>query len=258
VNGRKSATAVIFHGLVHRSLDFTIHSIQKNLLKPLSELGSVDIFFHTWGITSLSNPRAGELDLTIDPDCINKHLRGAKGIVEDQTAFDNSIDWPAFLAEHRMYECIRNESAFLTTQKNYWRSLESQERAWRYFEATKNTRYDRVVATRSDLLFSNSFKIRDSKQALLPECNVIHVPQFHSFKGINDRFAFGSENAIKVWSNKREFATKYTRETPGLATSEKILLEWLDERGIDVRKECIQFARIRGNGKVVGRDRRFL
>ena len=53
-------TAVLFHGLVQRSLPHVVGSIRSCLLDPLAARGEVRVFHHTWQVPHLDNPRAGE------------------------------------------------------------------------------------------------------------------------------------------------------------------------------------------------------
>jgi hypothetical protein len=78
------AVAVILHGLVHRSLRHVVESMRENLFAPLARLGKVDLFFHSWDVEEIKNPRGGECSEAVDTREVARLLPEARGPFESQ------------------------------------------------------------------------------------------------------------------------------------------------------------------------------
>jgi hypothetical protein len=251
--------AVILNGLVHRSLRHTVESLRECVLAPLARLGSVDVFFHSWDIAEINNPRAGESGETLDAADLARCLPEARGVFESQADFDASVDWVRLFRNNPMRHCCGNEEEARATLMNFRRALESQERAWRVFETNKTRRYDVVVATRADLRFLDVGRW----DTLVPrleknggqECPPsLWLPKFHSWGGVNDRFVIGNEEGIGIWSNRVAFAEQWLERANG-ESSEWLLKQWLEKERVRVGFLDFTFQRVRANGEVAERDR---
>jgi hypothetical protein len=58
-------------------------------------------------------------------------------------------------------------------------------------------RYDRIIRCRPDLMF-----VKPLDHLSLLDLSYIHVPDFHGFDGINDRFAVGCSEHMSIYMNK--------------------------------------------------------
>ena len=252
------STAILLHGLVHRSLDHVVDSFRDKLVAPFAELGEVDIFFHSWDISEITNPRAGEHGVTVDPGEVARWLPEARGIFESQEEFDRTINWDPLFEKNPMRYCTGNEAAARATLMNFRRAVESQQRAWDFFTRTKTRSYSRVVATRPDLKFLQELEIPD--ELALPEplhdpaSTRLWVPRFHAWGGVNDRFAIGRETGIGIWSRRADFVDGCLLN-PGDANPEWILMKWLERNGIRPSLLDFVFQRVRANGEVTEMDR---
>ncbi len=276
-------TAVILHGLVHRSLRHTVESLRKCVLAPLERLGPVEVFFHSWDIAEINNPRAGESAEIVDTTEVARLLSDAQGHFESQLDFDASMDWERWFRNNPMRHCCGNEEEARVSLMNFCRALESQERAWRFFEERKSKTYDLVVATRADMRFLEDIRLPErltlaarglsSKRpqppldfAGCPEVSpylgeregrdrppCLWLSKFHSWGGVNDRFAIGNEEGIRIWSNRVVFAKQWLERAKG-ESSEWLLMKWLERKQVRVGFLDFTFQRVRANGQVAERD----
>ena len=249
------ASALLLHGLVHRSLRHVVASFREKVIAPLLRLGEVDIFFHSWDVSAIHNPRGNEHRVAVETAEVARLLPEARGIFESQEEFDRTVDWERLFERNPMRHCTGSEEAARATLMNFRRALESQERGWRFFEEAKTRRYDRVVVTRPDLRFLEELGTSNIDQPTLNvEVREISVPRFHAWGGVNDRFAIGSEEVIRIWSNRSAFADGWLLKAGG-ESSEWLLLKWLERNGIKPDFLDFVFQRVRANGEVAEMDR---
>jgi hypothetical protein len=252
------ATAILLHGIIHRSLSHVIESFRKNLIDPLAKLGRVDIFFHSWDVAQITNPRAGEHGEQVDAATVGQWLPEARGIFESQEEFDGTIDWEPLFAKNPMRYCTGNEAAARATLMNFRRAVESQQRAWDYFTRTKTRNYTCVVATRPDLKFLQALEI--PADLALPELQNdpaskrLWLPRFHAWGGVNDRFVIGRQEEVGIWSRRADFLDGCLLN-PADANPEWILMKWLERNRIRPSLLDFVFQRVRANGEVTERDR---
>lgn len=246
---RRGASAVILFGIVHRSLRHTVASIRERILRPLRSQGDVDLYFHSWHADLIDNPRTGENQLVLDRDEISRLLPEARGLIEDQGEFDESLDWEPYWPDNPMRHCTDNEAAARATLMNFRRAIESQQRAWNFFNGTKSRSYDRVVVARADLLFLD--------ELILParpmQKDELWVPQFQAWGGINDRFAAGSEEAIRKYCSRIDAADHWLLKEKG-GNSEQFLSRCLKLSGLRVNGMSFHFQRVRANGAITSMD----
>lgn len=247
-------SAVILHGLVHRSVRHTVGSLRDCVIVPLERLGPVDVFYHSWDVAEVYNPRGSEDGVDLDPTELARWLPEAQGVFESQEEFDASVDWEPLLRNNPMRHCCGGEEEARVTLMNFRRALESQERAWRFFEKTKTRDYDVVVVTRGDLRFLVELGTSNIERSTSNFEGVrIWVPKFHSWGGVNDRFAIGNEEAIRIWSNRVAFAEQWLEKADG-ESAEWLLMKWLEKKRVRVGFLDFVFQRIRANGEVAERD----
>lgn len=258
-------TALILFGVLHRSLGLTINEFRSVLLKSLQEDGEIDIFYHSWDTTSILNPRAGEDNVAIDPADIGRYLPEANGVIDSVDEFDRSINWEPLFFRNPMRHCTTTEAAAKVTLMNFRRTIESQARAWEYFERTKTKRYDRVVATRADLRFIRFREPSDQLRKALAEGATnrdsgfgltVWTPRINPWGGINDKFVLGSEEAVKVWCGRLACCDDWVRNG-GPCNSEWLLMNWLQRNGVGVGLLDVVFQRVRANGKIAAFDQEF-
>lgn len=244
------STAIIFYGLLHRSLKFTADGIHKNLLAPLKTEGDVDLYYHTWDVSKIINPRSRDDNLLLDVQTIADLLPGAQGLIESQETFDLSKDWELLFVKNIMRNCTETEAEARYSLMNLCRAQESLQRAWHFFCQAKNRIYDRVVISRADLIFFSPFQAPDVSKGLW-------IPQFHSWDGVNDRFVIGQEKELQVYTQRVAFTDQWlTQRSDG--NSEQILKSWLELNTITVQFFDYYFFRVRANGQLAQHDHKLM
>jgi hypothetical protein len=124
------------------------------------------------------------------------------------------------------------------------RQLWALQRVWQIMEGD-GYRPDWVIRLRPDCWFHN-----DMEDPMDCDQNCLYVPTFHNFFGLNDRFAFGSYEVMKVYMNRLDNMDEFV-------TARKLFhpethLKWTMERaGIEVRRTNILFDLVRKNGQHV-------
>lgn len=239
--------AVLFYGLVHRSLEHTIESINHCLIGSLEGKGNVDIFYHTWNCTTANNPRAGEHHCELNLTCIDQLLPHAHGSVDHEEEFISLIDWEHIYQNNPYRNQTSDHSGEQKTIRNVILSLHSLEMAYdTMLEHGQN--YDLVVASRADIRFR--------KPLVLPE-NLgkwaLCIPNFHGWGGVNDRFAFGGLEAMEVYCRRSAFFDGSMLH-PNRKNPEWVLAQWLKRNNIPVVFVDFPFQRIRANGSVFELD----
>lgn len=251
-------SAIVIHGLVHRSLQHTVDSLRCCVIAPLERHGPVDVFFHSWEVAEVNNPRGGEQGKVLDAAELVRWLPEAQGLFESQEEFDGTVEWERLFRNNPMRQCCKSDDEARATLMNLRRALESQERAWRVFEARKTKRYDLVVATRADLRFLGQLGVGTlvSRQNLGGQERPpsLWVPMFHPWGGVNDRFAIGNEEGVRIWSQRVAFAEEWLEKAKG-ESAEWLLMKWLEKKRVRVGFLDFTFQRVRANGRVAERDR---
>jgi len=130
-----------------------------------------------------------------------------------------------------MRHCTDSEEGARATLMNFRRALESQERAWRFFEETKTQGYTRVVMTQGGLRVLEELGTSNIERSTSNvEVGRIWVPKFHSWGGVNDRFAMGGEKEMGIYCRRAVFADEWLSGGE-LGNSEQNLMEWLEKTG---------------------------
>jgi len=109
-------------------------------------------------------------------------------------------------------------------------------------------RYGRIVRCRPDLMF-----VKPLDHLTLLDLSYIHVPDFHAFDGINDRFAIGCTEHMNLYMNKLDEFHDYVMDwfkyrSDALAVSAEMFTSGqLRNHGIPVRPHPFRFNRVRGS-----------
>lgn len=128
------------------------------------------------------------------------------------------------------------------------KQLWALKRAWEIMESDGEPRPLWVIRLRPDCWFHNDIEN-------LNDCDTscVYVPTFHNFYGLNDRFAFGGYEAMKVYCNRLDTMDDYI--AAGGIFHPESHLKWVMERaGIEVRRTQILFDLVRKNGTHVKPD----
>lgn len=244
-------SAVVLFGLVQRSIRHVAPDLREKIIAPLAARGSVDVFFHSWDVRQLRNPRAGESAVVIDPADVERHLPEARGRFDSEEAFERLISWERIHESNPMRHHCDSEEGARVAIRNVILTLHSLEMGFDILQDAGSGPYDCVVASRADVRFLRPLPMPEN---LAPW--EIHLPSFHCWGGVNDRFAFGSHEAMDVYARRSAFFDGWMLN-PGQENPEWILKQWLSRNRLPVKFIDFPFQRVRGNGDVFHLDQAF-
>jgi hypothetical protein len=116
--------------------------------------------------------------------------------------------------------------------------------------SAKAGEYDAVIYLRSDVWFYNALNATELLEAARTKGRpVIWTPKFHTFHGLNDRFAFGNAAAMQAYGNRWLLASQFCRDTS--LHAERFLKYAMRQGNVTCTGTDIVFSRIRGDGTVV-------
>jgi hypothetical protein len=212
----------------------------------------VDIYYHSWDPSCIHNPRGDELSVDVAVEDIEEFLPDATGVIDSQQDFDSSLKIEQYLSNNPMRRMTRDDLEARHTLLNFFRSLESLQRAHQYFLRTKKRDYARIIVTRSDLNFLNIPK--DIPRSIGKQD--IIVPDFHHWGGVNDRFAICSEASCKIYCDRLSQAKDWCLSNRRDAiNSEQFLKQVLLSKGIEIHKIDLLLQRVRATGEICKLDR---
>lgn len=121
------------------------------------------------------------------------------------------------------------------------RQLWALRRAWQIMEGD-GYKPDWVIRLRPDCYFHNDMEC-------LEDCDprAVYVPTFHNFHGLNDRFAFGGYEAMRVYCNRLDNMDEYV--AAGWVFQPETHLRWtLEKAAIPVKRTRVLFDLVRKGG----------
>lgn len=236
----KRKIAICFWGLT-RSLKNTLQSIKENIFDVLLSYDiEFDIYLHTYKLYNpYNNFRSGEDNIYLDNEEY-KLLNPNFFMVEDQDVVKEHLN----LIEYRTHEDPWNTE--YQTCDNFICALYSKFQIIKMLK-DNNIKYNNIIFCRPDVKFLNNFPI--SFLITTPESNVIHTPNFHQFKGLNDRFFVSNYKNSIIYGE----AFKYLKEYSKIRNihSETFFKNYLIETNNLISEEIpFYFNRIRSNGNI--------
>jgi hypothetical protein len=233
-----------------RSLNYTLQSLRSNVLDPLVLAGhTYAIYLHTWNVTFVSNPRTGERNHTFDPlvyRLLAPHSARIEGTdrasslhsrLSEFTRHGDPYGEGARNSTHNRHLTLRNLlSALLSLQKvtSMWQDDASH--------------LDALVYTRPDIWFYSPLQVADVVAAAQAQSPVVYTPPWGQYAGLNDRFAIGNADGMRVYGCRLNDALAYSQHHP--LHSEALLAHVLRTGGVETRSTTIYFARIRASGHI--------
>ena len=214
-----------FYG-VHRSTALTVESIRENLLKPLEEVGAVDVFVHAIIVTELEDGTHVKQEAGVEL-CPNDYLllRACVSSTTAQHDVDNKHHLKAF-AKAGVWESaetvgFRNLTgpfprvvppaiADEGVRLNMLRSRFSMQQVGRLIvkhEKDIGAKYTHIVLARPDVglvspLIWKPPPVHVQGVALHAKTMWMRVPNMQHYYGLNDRLAYGSRDAMLYVSNE--------------------------------------------------------
>ena len=203
--------SICFFGIT-RDLDLTFPSIKKNIINPSKKYGELNIYCHFFETKFITNKRSNEnrLKLKNNWDLIEAN----KLISEPPNKFLKSIDLE-YIYKHGDYYDDNFKSII-----NLLHQLYSLNKA---FEISKSFKSDLTIFLRPDLLYLDSFENLIKKN--LYELNeFISIPDWQSWRGLNDRFAIcNSYKSANVYSARIYQIFDYLNDLKRPLHSEELL-----------------------------------
>lgn len=235
--------AFCFFGLT-RSLYYTHHSIINRVFRKIQQdNGKVDIYLHTYNQKTISNPRSGENNVTLNPNEW-RLLSPRQSIIDDPELFEISVIEPVMDVVLRHGDILL-EAPPHPTLRNLLKQLFSLYRVTSLWSRQEQN-YDLVFYLRPDVWFFNDINLTDIHDALAGKEPAIYLPNFHQWGGVNDRFAFGPPQIMKIYGNRYLQAVNYSQYYP--LHAESFLKHLLESNNITMRMTDILFERVRSNG----------
>jgi len=244
----KVKVAICFFGLT-RSLKLTVASIQKYIFEPLKNHGiRYDIFLHTYKLNgSYSNPRAGESELILDADEY-KLLEPTHHMVESKEAISKKLDLEKYRTHGNPWgeekNAVKGDFSTLDNHILYLWSLKQLTQMW----SEAKTRYSHIIYCRPDVLYKVPLDI--SWFSFLSK--KIYIPNFGLCGDVNDRFALGRPEQMRLYGNRFDDALAYSKKHP--LASEAYLIAAMRRHKIKYEHVNFYFIRVRANGKKEGMD----
>jgi len=246
----KVKVALCFFGLT-RSLKFTLDSIEKCIFDPLKNHGiRYDTFLHTYKMkTPYSNPRAGEKDLILDTDEY-KLLEPEYHMVESKEVVSKKLDLEKYRTHGNPWgnekRAIPGDFSTLDNHILYLWSLKQLTTMW----SDAKSRYSHIIYCRPDVLYQVPLDI--SWFSFFPKSRKIYIPNFGLCGDVNDRFALGRPEEMRLYGNRFNDALAYSKKHP--LASEAYLIATMKKHRIKYEHLNFFFIRVRANGKKNGID----
>lgn len=228
--------AICFYGIT-RSLGFTADSILGNIIAPARDLAEVKIFGHFYRMQRIDNPRSGEKGVTVGEDY---HLLPFGGLqTEDPVACLSRYPFREICAWGDWWG---DDYRSLTNLIHQLHSLRTVHEASREFGANV------TVFARPDLLYYDTFHSA-LERALDAGRDLVQVPRWQPFGGLNDRFAVTSGTAAaEAVATRVDLALEYCEKRQAPLHSEQLLAYAVAARNLPVELHSLRAGRVRANG----------
>jgi hypothetical protein len=243
-----------FFGIT-RSLRYTINDINTNMLAPLRAVADIRLYGHFHLPAQIDNPRSGE---HAEPtDATEAELLGLNICVMDQQD-------PTLIAETlAASKCYPDtwQDGYVSAS-NLCFQLRSLERLWAMMEPDidRSIRDEPgspplVLFLRPDLRYLDPIPIIDLARAMHAENADLAVPGWHSWGGVNDRFALVTARAAPLYAMRMASLPAALAEYGGLH-GESLLAHRIRQAGLHVIPLPVRAVRVRANGRSEARDLR--
>jgi hypothetical protein len=229
--------ATIFFG-ISRAATLTRDSIQKNLfLLPQNSTLTFTSFASLNLPKKIHNPRAGEYIANVDQS-ENFSIPADYFLLRDQS--DSDISFWLKVAQSKQ-DTFGDGWVSVT---NLFHQLLSLRRAWSGLHALLPEGFDYYLFLRPDLLYLDPINVPELIRSV-GGSDGIAIPAWHSFGGLNDRFAFAGAQAARDYANRLELSLTYCEKYP--MHGETFLAFALDRARSKVCEFPVRGLRVRSN-----------
>ena len=233
---------ICFFGVIGRSLQYTIKSIQLQILDILKENDiDYDIYIHNNYVETINCQRAKESNCKIN-NLIYKKLNPKEFLETKQIDFDKSYNWQQIFKNGDIHDDDFN------SVKNAIRELYSVKLVTQLWE-NNDENYDFFIYLRPDLLYVNKLDIELILQNIHNE-NLLFTPEWDKFHGLNDRIYFGKKNTILKIAKRIDYIPELIGQTNTSYNAEhfmKLVVKKFNISTIDIKLKGL---RVRANGRV--------
>lgn len=233
---KRRKIAICFYGIT-RSLGFTADSILGNIIAPARDLAEVKIFGHFYRMRRIDNPRSGEMGVAVGEEY---HLLPIDGLETEEPGACLS-NYP-FREIREWGDWWGDDYRSLTNLIHQLHSLKMVHEASRAFGA------DVTIFARPDLLYYDTLHPA-LQRALNADADLVQVPRWQPFGGLNDRFAVTSGTvAAEAVATRVDLALGYCKERRAPLHSEQLLAYAVAARNLPVGLHSLRAGRVRANG----------
>jgi hypothetical protein len=235
-----------FFGLT-RSLRLTAGAIRAGIYQPIERFG-------------FATRRAGHFNL---PETITNPRSGEIGLVPDRTEAA-LLDLDLCRVEPQADATIAREFEIARTfpdafgdqyrsLANLCHQLRSLERLWSLLERLGTAENDLVLLLRPDLLYLDAIDPAKHLAPLLDGSADIIVPGWQSWGGLNDRFAFCTGRAARLYATRFRLFAEACQAMGGMH-SESFLKLIVQRHGLRVALTGLRAVRVRADGRIAAND----
>lgn len=227
--------ALCFFGIV-RNIKYTIDSINNHLIASLRKSHDIQVFVHTLSMSKIYNSRSQEHGIRINASDILQ-LKPTRYKIERQVEIDK---------KYRFHEWKLSSLYDHNTNMNVFRSRYSllQVSLLVKQHEKQNVPYDFLIFARADVRYNSDIHLPSSVDS-----NIVYIPSFHNFDGMNDRFALGGRRTMYVYANLFNAMFARKRLLFDQSTSEANLCRYIRYHGIIVKTMDMCIVRVRADGK---------
>lgn len=159
----------------------------------------LDVYFHSYRLESITNDRNHEYNVPINVTTSTQYLlsiiQAIKGIKVEKVCFSDPEDADKTLRplDYYLERGDPSPSHPRVSMKNMLRQFHSLDMVTQLWWA-KRHEYKAAIYLRPDFRFDDRLRLMK-----LPPPDTIMVPDFDSFRGLNDRFAIGRPDVMVVY-----------------------------------------------------------
>ncbi|HET6606864.1 MAG TPA: hypothetical protein VFG62_09365 [Rhodopila sp.] len=230
-----------------RLIAATAPAIETCFIAPLREAGfEILRAGHFNAPPVLDNPRSGEHGAVPDSDPARALVLDAW---EQEPQMDAAIT-DAFAIARRYPDAFDDDYRSL---RNLCHQLRSLNRLWLLLAAFRPAPDDIVLLLRPDLLYLDRLSISLDLGGLLSGQADLVVPGWQSWGGLNDRFAFATPHAARIYTTRYRLIEDGCRAR-GTLHAESFLAFTAASHGLRVARTGLRGVRLRANGDIAGND----
>ena len=206
VNKSKLKFCVCFFGVISRSIDLTIKSINENIFNVLADKKiKTDVYVHNMKVKKFKSIRSNENTIIEDKIDLLNSINCNKIFYSEtkQSEFDKNFNWKNSIK----FGYLENN---YNSHQNAIRQLFSVKQVTKMWE-NKDINYDYYIYLRPDLLYINKLNIEKIFDTLLYS-NFLGTPFWHKWGGLNDRIYMGCEKIMSIIGNRFDYLEEYINE----------------------------------------------